>query len=233
METVEEGNQLCGSEEPPKENQEVNADLVKEKRDAVLEEQEENEEQRQARKKEAIIAARRCKVWELYSKGWSQTEIALKLDVSDATVHRDVKFLTDEAWAKQEDSTNQIFIERQKALAGITLTIRKLWEIVEDEKRSPAERMQALSMMLKAYDTRLGMVSGKNAGKVLKGEQKLMEIYEEQRDRALVERGKALKELENEKEMVRRNDMRVSFAVDAIAHGELNAENIRAWYKKW
>lgn len=153
---------------------------IEQQQKAEIEDQEESEEQKQTRKREALIAWRRAQVWELLAKGFSQTGIAKKLKVSDPTVHRDVKFLTEEAWRKQEDSTQQIFVEQQKALTGITLTIRTLWEIAEDEKRSPTERMQALSMMTKAYDTRLGMVSGKNAGKILKGEQKLTEIYEEQ-----------------------------------------------------
>jgi hypothetical protein len=190
----------------------------------------ENEEQKQARNQEALIAWRRAQVWELLAKGYSQTEIAKKLKVSDPTVHRDVKFLTEEAWGKKEDATQQIFLEQQKALAGITLTIRTLWGIAEDEKRGPGERMQATTMILKAYETRLGMVSGKNAGRVIKGDESLIEVYEEQRDRALKERGTALRDLEKACEKERLRETRLSFLVDSIERGDINAKNIGDWY---
>ena len=129
-----------------------------------------------------LIAWRRTQVWELLTKGLSQTEIAKKLGVSDATIHRDIEHMRNETADKEEEISKEFSFEQQKAMQGISLAIRNMWTIADNEKGPASERMQALSMLIRAYELRLGVAAGKNIAKLLKGEASLLELMKQQKD---------------------------------------------------
>jgi len=106
------------------------------------------------------IAFRRQKVMEGLAQGKSQRQLADELKVHESTISRDVQAIYDDLAQEHAYFTDVLFKEQQKALVGLSLAQRKLWAIVEHSNDN-GEVMQALAIISKIYDQKLGVVAGK------------------------------------------------------------------------
>jgi hypothetical protein len=103
--------------------------------------------------KEAI-EWRRAKVLELDSQGYSQHEIAAKLQIAKGTVNSDLAYLK-----KQAEKNLQLHIhetvseEYQKCMIGINQVSKMCWSIVSKEIDDKT-RLQALALIMIAISTR-------------------------------------------------------------------------------
>jgi DNA-binding Lrp family transcriptional regulator len=101
-----------------------------------------------------IISLRQSKIAELLAQGYTnQSEIARKLNVSEPTVSRDVQFLN-----RQAQENLRIHVERripfeiEKCYTGLSLVLRKAFEITNLENAKISERIAALHVILTTYD---------------------------------------------------------------------------------
>jgi transcriptional regulator len=80
---------------------------------------------------------RLAKVLTLHSKGFSQSEIARKLNMNQSTVSRDLEEIRKKARSSLDLYVkDEIPNEFQIYISGLNEIIKNLWEIVED-KRNP------------------------------------------------------------------------------------------------
>lgn len=107
---------------------------------------------------------RLAKVLTFHSKGYSQSEIANKLNVNQSTVSRYLTEIRNKArssldlYAKEE-----IPNEFQIYISGFNQIIKNLWEIVEDKqnaKISVKDRTYILSLLMQCYSRRIEMLVG-------------------------------------------------------------------------
>lgn len=107
---------------------------------------------------------RLAKVLIYHSKGFTQSEIASKLDVNQSTISRDL----DEKRKKARSSLelyvkDEIPNEFQIYISGINEIIKNLWEIIED-KRNPKintrDRTYVLALLIQCYSKRMEMLVG-------------------------------------------------------------------------
>ena len=107
---------------------------------------------------------RLAKVLMLHSKGFSQSEIAKKLDVNQSTVSRDLGEIRSKA-RKTLDLyvREEIPNELQIYISGFNEITKNLWEIVED-KQNPKitirDRTYVLSLLMQCYSKRIEMLIG-------------------------------------------------------------------------
>ena len=107
---------------------------------------------------------RMAKVLMFHSKGYSQSEIARKLNVNQSTVSRDIAELRKKArgsldlYVKEEIPNEFRFY-----ISGFNQIIKNLWEIVEDKqnaKISIKDRTYVLSLLMQCYSRRIEMLVG-------------------------------------------------------------------------
>ena len=107
---------------------------------------------------------RQAKVLMLHSKGFSQSEIARKLNVNQSTVSRDLTEIR-----KKARSTLDLYVkeeipnEFQIYISGLNQIIKNLWEIVEDRRNpmiSVKDRTYVLSLLMQCYSRRIEMLVG-------------------------------------------------------------------------
>jgi transcriptional regulator len=107
---------------------------------------------------------RLAKVLMFHSKGFSQSEIAKKLNVHQSTVSRDL----DEIRRKARKTLDlymreEIPNEFQIYISGYNEITKNLWEIVED-KQNPKitirDRTYVLSLLMQCYSKRIEMLIG-------------------------------------------------------------------------
>jgi transcriptional regulator len=107
---------------------------------------------------------RLAKVLMFHSKGYSQSEIANKLDVNQSTVSRDLTEIKNKARSSldlyiKEEVPNEF----QIYISGFNQIIKNLWEIVEDKqsaKISIKDRTYVLSLLMQCYSRRIEMLVG-------------------------------------------------------------------------
>jgi transcriptional regulator len=100
----------------------------------------------------------------LHSKGFSQSEIAKKLNVNQSTVSRDVDEIRRKARKTldlymKEDIPNEL----QIYISGLNEITKNLWEIVEDKqnpKITTRDRIYVLSLLIQSYSKRMEMLIG-------------------------------------------------------------------------
>ena len=98
-----------------------------------------------------------------HSKGYSQSEIAHKLNVNQSTISRDLNELRKKArnsldlYVKEE-----IPNEFQMYISGLNQIIKNLWEIVEEKpsKITIKDRTYVLSLLMQCYRQRVEMLVG-------------------------------------------------------------------------
>jgi IS30 family transposase len=91
---------------------------------------------------------RRRQVFELSSKGQSQTEIARTLQMSESTISRDLYYI------RQQAKTNikryiyeRLPEEYEKCLVGLTAILREAWN-TSQQPQDKREKIQALSLVV-------------------------------------------------------------------------------------
>lgn len=92
----------------------------------------------------------------LYSKGFTQFEIAEKLGVNQSTISRDLQCLQEESKKQIWKYLNEdILFEYLRYIVGNNEISKKLWEIVQNENTSTKEKTNALSLLNQSYIKRL------------------------------------------------------------------------------
>jgi transcriptional regulator with XRE-family HTH domain len=98
------------------------------------------------------------------SKGFSQSEIARKLNVNQSTVSRDLAEIRKKARSSidlyvKEEIPNEF----QIYISGLNEITKNLWEILEDKqnpKISIRDRTYVLSLLMQCYSRRIEMLVG-------------------------------------------------------------------------
>ena len=107
---------------------------------------------------------RLAKVLMFHSRGYSQSEIARKLNVNQSTVSRDIAELRKKArgsldlYVKEE-----IPNEFQFYISGLNQIIKNLWDIIEDKQNTKItvkDRTYVLSLLMQCYSRRIEMLVG-------------------------------------------------------------------------
>jgi transcriptional regulator len=104
------------------------------------------------------------KVLMFQSKGFSQSEIARKLNVNQSTVSRDLAEIRKKARSSidlyvKEEIPNEF----QIYISGLNEITKNLWEILEDKqnpKISIKDRTYVLSLLMQCYSRRIEMLVG-------------------------------------------------------------------------
>src|ERR671939_2224197 len=102
---------------------------------------------------------RRNKVFELLSKGDSQSEIAKLLQVDLSIISRDVYYLRQQAKSNIKRYIDETLPqEYEKCLVGLTAITRQAWNMAEqtEDKR---EKIQALSLAKECYSMKLELLT--------------------------------------------------------------------------
>ena len=107
---------------------------------------------------------RLAKVLMFHSKGYSQSEIAHKLNVNQSTVSRDLAEIRNRARSSLDLYVREeIPNEFQIYISGLNQIIKNLWEMVEDKqnaKISVKDRTYVLSLLMQCYSRRIEMLVG-------------------------------------------------------------------------
>lgn len=107
---------------------------------------------------------RLARVLMFHSKGYSQSEIARKLNVNQSTVSRDLTELR-----KRSRSSLDLYVkeeipnEFQFYISGLNQIIKNLWDIIEDgqnNKITIKDRTYVLSLLMQCYSRRIEMLVG-------------------------------------------------------------------------
>ena len=117
---------------------------------------------RRSDKNQQQIEWRQSQVLQYAAFGYSEREIATKLQISQPTIHRDLVILKRRA---KEDIRKyideQVPFEYKKTLAGLDDIIKYASNIMSDESSgNTKEKMQAASIRIQAYNMKMEMVSG-------------------------------------------------------------------------
>jgi hypothetical protein len=107
------------------------------------------------KKKNVQIVRRRARVLELYNKGLAQAEMAEVLSVDQSTISRDVRALSVMAEKEVDEFFGKrVHLEYSRLLSGVEGAIKMVWKILDDKDLPSSQRMAALSLLLKYYETR-------------------------------------------------------------------------------
>ena len=103
---------------------------------------------------------RKSKVMELSSQGYTQSEIAKILQISQPTISRDIQYL------KQLARTNitkyidhELPFEYDKCLAALNSLQKKAWEISDNEETDEKTKVQALSLAKECVINKLELLT--------------------------------------------------------------------------
>lgn len=99
-----------------------------------------------------------------HSKGYTQSQIAIMLNIDQSTVSRDLNELRKKS-KKRIDLylKEEIPNEFQIYISGVNEITRNLWEIVEDKENSnitTKDRTYVLSLLMQCYSKRIEMLIG-------------------------------------------------------------------------
>jgi predicted transcriptional regulator len=102
---------------------------------------------------------RRRQVFELSSKGQSQTEIARTLQISESTISRDLDYLKQQS----KDNLRKYIDERlpeeyEKCLVGLNAILRETWN-TSQQTEDKREKIQALSLAKECYAMKLELLT--------------------------------------------------------------------------
>ena len=113
-------------------------------------------------REQQLISWRREKVLEFLAQGHtSQREISQKLGVSEATVSRDIVYLT-----RQSKENLKFYVEQrmpleiEKCYAGLNIVLRQAFEIASLENAKTSDKIAALQLILHTYDKISEVLSG-------------------------------------------------------------------------
>lgn len=115
-------------------------------------------------KEDPVHQDRLAKVLMFHSKGYSQSEIARKLNVNQSTVSRDLTEIRNKARSSLDLYVKEeIPNEFQIYVSGLNQIIKNLWEIVENDqnpKIGVKDRAYILSLLMQCYSKRIEMLVG-------------------------------------------------------------------------
>lgn len=117
--------------------------------------------QRNTKTKDKIIW-RRNKVNELSIKGFSQAEISRMLQISEATISKDIAFLKEEA---KETIKNHIHdklpYEYKKCISGLEEIIKESWIVATkaDKIGNNKDKLQSLALIKDTYNTKMDLLT--------------------------------------------------------------------------
>jgi len=107
---------------------------------------------------------RLARVLTLHSKGYSQSEIARKLNVNQSTVSRDLTEIKKKARSSLDLYVKEeIPNEFQFYITGLNQIIKNLWELIEDKQNSKIsikDKTYVLSLLMQCYSRRIEMLIG-------------------------------------------------------------------------
>src|SRR5690242_19026310 len=102
---------------------------------------------------------RRRQVFELSSKGQSQTEISRTLQISESTISRDLDYLREQSKHNIKRYIDERLPEEyEKCLMGLTAITKEAWNTAAntEDKR---EKIQALSLAKECYSMKLDLLT--------------------------------------------------------------------------
>lgn len=110
---------------------------------------------------------RQSEILRLYSKGFTQTEIAQVLKVNQSTISRDLKEIKKESRKYIENIiAKEIPFQFSKTLTGLDEIIKSSWKIIDDndninsQKVSVKEKYDILNLLESLYFNRLRLIIG-------------------------------------------------------------------------
>ncbi len=102
---------------------------------------------------------RRRQVFELSSKGQSQTEIGRTLQISESTISRDLDYLKTQSRHNIKRYVDETLLEEyEKCLVGLNAITKEAWNTAHnaEDKR---EKIQALSLAKECYSIKLDLLT--------------------------------------------------------------------------
>ena len=98
-------------------------------------------------------------VFELSSKGQSQTEIARILQISESTISRDLDYLRQQSKSNIKRYIDERLPEEyEKCLVGLTAITKEAWNTA-DNTEDKREKIQALSLAKDCYSIKLDLLT--------------------------------------------------------------------------
>lgn len=92
----------------------------------------------------------------LHSRGLNQEQIAQELHIDQSTVSRDLHLVQQESKSHVEKYIREdILLEYLRYLVGSNEITRTLWEMVQSKDATRKEKMNAISLLMQMYDSRL------------------------------------------------------------------------------
>ncbi|MGH9983061.1 MAG: helix-turn-helix domain-containing protein [Nitrososphaeraceae archaeon] len=92
----------------------------------------------------------------LHSRGLNQEQIAQALNIDQSTVSRDLHLVQQESKNHVEKYMREdILLEYLRYLVGSNEITRTLWEMVQCNDSSRKEKLNAISLLMQMYDSRL------------------------------------------------------------------------------
>lgn len=106
------------------------------------------------------IAWRRNKVLELSSQGNNQTEISKILQLSIATINRDILYIRRESRENIKRYIDERLPEEyEKCLTGLNAILRESWNMSNQSDIDKREKVQALSLAKECYSMKLELLT--------------------------------------------------------------------------
>ena len=110
-------------------------------------------------KKRTAVEWRRCKIVELNSQGYNQSEIARIMQISVATVNRDISYLRQQSKENIRKYVDERLPEEyEKCLVGLTSILREAWNTAQ-QTTDKREKIQALSLAKECYSMKLDLLT--------------------------------------------------------------------------
>jgi DNA-binding transcriptional regulator LsrR (DeoR family) len=153
------------------------------------------------------MSLRQSRIAELLAKGYTnQGIIARELNVSEATVSRDIKFLEKQAQINlQNHIKRRIPLEMEHCYTGLKIVLRKAYEVFDNSTRS-SEKLQALQLILTTYDKLQELLLDENYANesvdMLQNRERRMEERLELRKEEIIQRAKEAEVTEYQRQRI-------------------------------
>ena len=108
------------------------------------------------------IIWRRNKVNELSVKGFSQTEIARMLQISEPTISRDIEYLRQQASETiRNHLEKRLPFEYSKCISGLEEIIKESWIVATqaDKNKNTRDKLQSLALIKDTYNTKMDLLT--------------------------------------------------------------------------
>jgi hypothetical protein len=107
-----------------------------------------------------VTNERREKVWFLMLKGHSPPSIVKELNVCNATVYKDIKFLTEKSKKYVYDTARGLhFLLYQRAIEGIGLTLENAWDKFNDPKVPEKQKVSYLRLTRECHSAMIELIA--------------------------------------------------------------------------